>query len=204
MFALESSLKITEVAPIIWDTFFHGKSCVLIVVKNDLGYILCDFFSNSSGHPAYARPTSSFNCTYVSNWGVETLLFVIEINYIPGPEYGTTYLCRKKVTQGWAKKLICQVLKVLRPILKFAPRGKFWPPSGEIVPQGSILSPGWGWSYPLGVKFSVRPSILLNSRECSPLGVNEGEKISPRGKFSLLGVKLTPRGEVHPWDHGRS
>jgi hypothetical protein len=30
------------------------------------------------------------------------------------------------------------------------------------------------------VKFSVCPSILLNSRECSPLGVNEGRNIPPR------------------------
>jgi hypothetical protein len=38
------------------------------------------------------------------------------------------------------------------------------------------LSP-WGLSYPLGVKFSVHPSILPNSRECSSLGVNEGVKL---------------------------
>jgi hypothetical protein len=41
-------------------------------------------------------------------------------------------------------------------------------PRGEVVPQGYILSPRW--SYTLGVKFSVLPSILLNSGECSPLG----------------------------------
>jgi hypothetical protein len=42
---------------------------------------------------------------------------------------------------------------------------------------------------PLGVKFTVCPSILLNSRECSPLGVNEGVKIPPRGQISPLGVR---------------
>jgi hypothetical protein len=48
------------------------------------------------------------------------------------------------------------------------------------------------------VKFSVCPSILLNSRECSPLGVNEGVNIPPRGQISPLGAKFTPRGEVIP------
>jgi hypothetical protein len=31
--------------------FFHAKSCVLITKKNVFGYILGDFFTNSSGHP---------------------------------------------------------------------------------------------------------------------------------------------------------
>jgi hypothetical protein len=53
-----------------------------------------------------------------------------------------------------------------------------------------------GVKYPLGVKFSVRPYIILNSRECSPVGVNEGVNIPPRGQISPLGVKVTPRGEV--------
>jgi hypothetical protein len=48
------------------------------------------------------------------------------------------------------------------------------------------------------VKFSVHTSILLNNRECSPLGVNEGKNILPRGKISLLGGKFTSRGEVYP------
>jgi hypothetical protein len=56
-----------------------------------------------------------------------------------------------------------------RPILNFAPRGKLWPP---------------------GVKFSVRPSILLNSGECSPLWVNK------RGWTFPLGDKF------HPWGPG--
>jgi hypothetical protein len=38
------------------------------------------------------------------------------------------------------------------------------------APRGKLCPLGPGWSYPLGVKFSVRPSILLNSRECLPLG----------------------------------
>jgi hypothetical protein len=62
----------------------------------------------------------------------------------------------------------------LRPILNFAPRGEFVP---------------WGCCYPLGVKFSVCLSILLNNRECSPLGVNEGMNIPPRGQISPLGAR---------------
>jgi hypothetical protein len=30
----------------------HGKSCALILAKNGVGYILGEFFTNSSGHPA--------------------------------------------------------------------------------------------------------------------------------------------------------
>jgi hypothetical protein len=54
---------------------------------------------------------------------------------------------------------------------------------------GAKLSPG-GEFCALGVKFSARPSILLNSRECSPLGGNEGMNITPGGQISPLGVKL--------------
>jgi hypothetical protein len=61
-------------------------------------------------------------------------------------------------------------------------------------PLGESFDPQ-GWSYSLGVKFIVRPSILLNSRECSPLGVNLGVNISPRGQSSPLGVKVTPGGQ---------
>jgi hypothetical protein len=61
------------------------------------------------------------------------------------------------------------------------------------------MSPGvnfvpWGRSYPLGVQFSVRPSILLNSRECSPpLGGHEGVNIHPRVKIHPW-ANITPRG----------
>jgi hypothetical protein len=33
--------------------FFHVKSCALGLKKNWLGYILGDFFANSSGHPDF-------------------------------------------------------------------------------------------------------------------------------------------------------
>jgi hypothetical protein len=70
-----------------------------------------------------------------------------------------------------------------KPILNFTPRGKFWP-QVRICLTGVNFVP-WVWIYPLGVKFSVCPSILQNSRECSPLG-----------------AKVTPRGEVIPWGPG--
>jgi hypothetical protein len=46
------------------------------------------------------------------------------------------------------------------------------------------------------VKFSVLPSILLNNKERSPLGLNEGVNFTPRGQISPLGAKFTPRDEV--------
>jgi hypothetical protein len=86
-----------------------------------------------------------------------------------------------------------QVSRLQRPLLNFAPRGKLWPQGWSCPPGVNFVS--WDWSYPLGVKFSVCPSILLNSRECSPLGVN----IPPKGQISPLGAKFTPRCECHPW-----
>jgi hypothetical protein len=71
-------------------------------------------------------------------------------------------------------------------LLLFTPLGANFDPRGEIVPQGWILF-CWGWSYPLWVKFFVRPSILLNSRVFSLMGVNEGVNIRPRGQISPLG-----------------
>jgi hypothetical protein len=68
-----------------------------------------------------------------------------------------------------------------RPILNFTPRGEFCPPGANFVP--------WVWSYPLGVKLSVCPSILLNYREYSPLGLNGGVNIPLGDQF-------------HPWGPG--
>jgi hypothetical protein len=55
-----------------------------------------------------------------------------------------------------------------RPILNFAPRGKLWT-QGRSCPPGVNLVP-WRWSYPLGVKFSAHPSILLNCSVFTPVG----------------------------------
>jgi hypothetical protein len=56
----------------------------------------------------------------------------------------------------------------------------------------------WGSSYPLEVISSVCHSILLISRECSPLGVNKGVDIPPRGQILPLGPSspLRARGEI--------
>jgi hypothetical protein len=78
---------------------------------------------------------------------------------------------------------------LVQPFLPCPQRAIFnFTPGENFDPQGR--------SYPLGVKFSVRPSILLNNRECLPLGVNEGVNFTPRGQISPLGAKFTPRGEV--------
>jgi hypothetical protein len=43
----------TGAAQIFVATFFHGKSDESILSKNRFGYILRDFFTNSSGHPEH-------------------------------------------------------------------------------------------------------------------------------------------------------
>jgi hypothetical protein len=40
-------------------TFFHGTNTVLILAKYALGYILGDFFTNSSGHPGHRGQKTS-------------------------------------------------------------------------------------------------------------------------------------------------
>jgi hypothetical protein len=75
-----------------------------------------------------------------------------------------------------------KMMKTRGPFLT-SPLGANFDPRDELCPR---------WSYPLGVKFS----ILLNSRECLTLGVNEGVKIPPRGQILPLRFKFTPMGEV--------
>jgi hypothetical protein len=58
-------------------------------------------------------------------------------------------------------------------------------PRGEFCPQGVKLSPG-------GEILCSPLHSSTHSRECSPLGVNEGVNIPPRGRISPLGA----RGEV--------
>jgi hypothetical protein len=76
-------------------------------------------------------------------------------------------------------KIFMKPGKDQRPILNLL---SCCPPGVNFVPYGR--------SYPLGVKFSVCPYIFFNSRECSPVGVNEGVNITPRGQISPLGGKL--------------
>jgi hypothetical protein len=47
--------KITQLAQMYWLLFTTVKSVLLILTKNELGYILGDFFTNSSGHPDHKR-----------------------------------------------------------------------------------------------------------------------------------------------------
>jgi hypothetical protein len=47
----EGFLKNTKVAQKTWTNFHSGNSSVLILTRNGLGYILGDFFTNSSGRP---------------------------------------------------------------------------------------------------------------------------------------------------------
>jgi hypothetical protein len=72
--------------------------------------------------------------------------------------------------------------------------------------RGPFLTSPLVENFALGVKLSpggeVHPSILLKSRECSPLGVNEGVKIPPWGQISPLGANFMPGGEVLPLGPG--
>jgi hypothetical protein len=52
------------------------------------------------------------------------------------------------------------------------------------------------------VKFSARPSILLNNKEYSPLGGTKGGTSPLVDKFQPRGHKFTPKGEIHPWGPG--
>jgi hypothetical protein len=42
--------------PNLWTSTSSGKSCALILTKNGLGYILGDFFTNSSGRCSHVVP----------------------------------------------------------------------------------------------------------------------------------------------------
>jgi hypothetical protein len=68
LFALGSVLKITEVAQIFSLLFSMVRGVyVSISTNNWLGYILGDFFTNSSGHSAKTDPCST-NFRIVSNF----------------------------------------------------------------------------------------------------------------------------------------
>jgi hypothetical protein len=94
---------------------------------------------------------------------------------------GHTYLSQKNKCHNY-------FIGYRRPILNFAPRGEVVPQEWILSPRGEVIP--WGWN-------SVCPSILLNSIVWSPLGVNDGVNIPPRGQSSPLGanhdVKTWPR-----------
>jgi hypothetical protein len=90
----------------------------------------------------------------------------------------------------------------LRPILNLTPRFKLWPQGRSCPPEVSFVP--WCWSYPLGVKFSVRPFILLG-KQCSPLGgerrvnIPLGDKFLPCGWSLLLGARCEVKtGPLEP------
>jgi hypothetical protein len=58
---LGTVLKRTEAAHIL-RRFFHGKRTALILTMNGLGYILGDFFSNSSGRPGQEDAAKKQHC----------------------------------------------------------------------------------------------------------------------------------------------
>jgi hypothetical protein len=59
MFIFGSFLKIKKSSKNNWAICFQSKSYVLIMAKNGLGYILGDFFKNSSGHHPHKKIKSS-------------------------------------------------------------------------------------------------------------------------------------------------
>jgi hypothetical protein len=54
--------KITEVAQMFGLLYFNGISNLLILTKNGLGYILCDFFTDSSGRSDWGSQLAGVAC----------------------------------------------------------------------------------------------------------------------------------------------
>jgi hypothetical protein len=118
----------------------------------------------------------------------------------------------KEPVPGWIDNLNGPTGKLAQgqgPVSNCAPRGEDpeaplnFAPRGELNPQGRSCPTGvnfvpYGWSYPLGVKFSVRPSILLIRCECSPGGWMKGWTFPLVAKFHPLGQNspLGAMGEV--------
>jgi hypothetical protein len=65
-FTFGGLLKLTEVAQVYVLLFPHGSGYVLILAKARLGYILGEFFTNSSGHPVWVQ----HSCIFVSSENV--------------------------------------------------------------------------------------------------------------------------------------
>jgi hypothetical protein len=115
------------------------------------------------------------------------LYFTLGANFIP-----KSFIC-----QGEWKKLT--PVHFSGPFLT-SPIGVNFAPGAKLSPRGEFCV--LGVKLPLGVKLSVCPSILLNSIECSPLGVNKGDKFFLLGPSSPLGAS----GEVKnsPQNHSSS
>jgi hypothetical protein len=63
------------------------------------------------------------------------------------------------------------------------PRGKVVPWEWILTLRGQVFL--WGWN-----SLFSPPFFYVNSRDCSPLGVNEG-------------VNIPPRDKLHPWWVGK-
>jgi hypothetical protein len=70
-------LEITAAVQNFWATFFHDTSCVSIVSKNWLGYILGDFLSSSSGHTEPTRRVARANPCLLEFKKVHIVIFEI-------------------------------------------------------------------------------------------------------------------------------
>jgi hypothetical protein len=110
-----------------------------------------------------------------SCWPWDTCLFFVSSTWIQSFSWPAAWTTLRNVCA-----------KTPRPILNFAPRGKLWP-QGQSCPPVVNFVP-LSWSYPLGVKFFVRPSILLHS-SVHPWGWTKGwtfplgDKWHPWGQF---------------------
>jgi hypothetical protein len=107
-----------------------------------------------------------------------------------------------KLSLGLKLSLKCEVIPQVwsyPPGVKLSPRGEVIPPGaklfpgGEVIPQGRSYSPGVKLSprdevIPQGWRPSVCPFVLLKIIVCSPLGVNKGVNIPPRGQSSCSNI----------------
>jgi hypothetical protein len=194
LFTLSSFIKKFRRGPYFWATFFHGKGCGCFFQKMGWATFWTIFFTNSSGHPALCpRPDQLRLRLQDLSWNG-----IVCTHYITAEQY----LCKSISTLLTSATCRCYQWPLysnlsLRPAVNFDPRRQNLTPRGEVGTQGWTLSTR-GWSYLPGWP-SVCPFVFLQRRAYSPVGVNEGVNISPRGQSSPLGANFIPRGKLHPW-----
>jgi hypothetical protein len=71
-----------------------------------------------------------------------------------------------------------------------------WPLGLKLAPRSQLFQLGMKVFRSEEHPLYIFPFILLYSRECSLLGVNEGVNIPSRNQSAPLGVKLPPRGKL--------
>jgi hypothetical protein len=57
-----------ECSPTFWATSFHSMGYESILAQNGFGYILGDFFANSSGHPECKTPGYLFHTRFTKSF----------------------------------------------------------------------------------------------------------------------------------------